>query len=192
MSFDVGCLELALSNNSAPPKRHNRFTEGAQTRLARTARKPSRHMRLCSFICECTQTFTNITRQIISPAQVEGEEEDVARDLQRQAQSPEDVEGGLAVVPPAAGRRPRAALGVRERDGSTRAARAAPSDKKRPEADDRLDTPTCRASRATRPLEAIRRGLCSPTRMETVRYSSRHSYYVNKTLYPKKNKEHRL
>lgn len=38
-SFDVDCLELAISNNSAPPKRHNRFTEGAQNKSCTQCKK---------------------------------------------------------------------------------------------------------------------------------------------------------
>lgn len=33
------CLELALSNNSAPPKRHNRFTDGAQNKTCSHCKK---------------------------------------------------------------------------------------------------------------------------------------------------------
>ncbi|KAM3961965.1 uncharacterized protein ACR2FA_004049 [Aphomia sociella] len=88
--------ELAISNNSAPPKRHNRFTEGAQNKTCTHCKKtfPSHasmliHMRTHTgerpFICGlCNKGFnvkSNLLRhlrtlhdQIISPAQVEGDD----------------------------------------------------------------------------------------------------------------------
>uniref|UniRef100_A0A2A4J0Z8 C2H2-type domain-containing protein n=1 Tax=Heliothis virescens TaxID=7102 RepID=A0A2A4J0Z8_HELVI len=92
--------ELAISNNSAPPKRHNRFTEGAQNKSCTQCKKtfPSHasmliHMRTHTgerpFVCGlCNKGFnvkSNLLRhlrtlhdQLISPAQVdEGEEEEV-------------------------------------------------------------------------------------------------------------------
>nr|XP_021182013.2 zinc finger and BTB domain-containing protein 17 isoform X1 [Helicoverpa armigera]XP_021182014.2 zinc finger and BTB domain-containing protein 17 isoform X1 [Helicoverpa armigera] len=92
--------ELAISNNSAPPKRHNRFTEGAQNKSCSQCKKtfPSHasmliHMRTHTgerpFVCGlCNKGFnvkSNLLRhlrtlhdQLISPAQVEeGDEEEV-------------------------------------------------------------------------------------------------------------------
>ncbi|XP_063621060.1 zinc finger protein 271-like isoform X1 [Cydia splendana] len=90
--------ELAMSNNSAPPKRHNRFTEGAQNKTCSHCKKtfPSHasmliHMRTHTgerpFVCGlCNKGFnvkSNLLRhlrtlhdQIISPALVEGEADD--------------------------------------------------------------------------------------------------------------------
>ncbi|XP_063532737.1 zinc finger protein Xfin [Cydia strobilella] len=90
--------ELAISNNSAPPKRHNRFTEGAQNKTCSHCKKtfPSHasmliHMRTHTgerpFVCGlCNKGFnvkSNLLRhlrtlhdQIISPALVEGEADD--------------------------------------------------------------------------------------------------------------------
>ncbi|XP_059048327.1 zinc finger and BTB domain-containing protein 17 isoform X2 [Achroia grisella] len=88
--------ELAISNNSAPPKRHNRFTEGAQNKNCTHCKKafPSHasmliHLRTHTgerpFICGlCNKGFnvkSNLLRhlrtlhdQLISPAQVEGDD----------------------------------------------------------------------------------------------------------------------
>ncbi|CAH2991973.1 unnamed protein product [Chilo suppressalis] len=90
--------ELALSNNSAPPKRHNRFTEGAQNKTCNHCKKtfPSHasmliHMRTHTgerpFVCGlCNKGFnvkSNLLRhlrtlhdQIISPAAVDGDDEE--------------------------------------------------------------------------------------------------------------------
>ncbi|XP_050672171.1 zinc finger protein Xfin-like [Leptidea sinapis] len=88
--------ELAISNNSAPPKRHNRFTEGAQNKTCMQCKKifPSHasmliHMRTHTgerpFLCGmCNKGFnvkSNLLRHlrtlhdhVVSPAQIEDEE----------------------------------------------------------------------------------------------------------------------
>ncbi|XP_035428727.2 zinc finger and BTB domain-containing protein 17 isoform X1 [Spodoptera frugiperda] len=90
--------ELAISNNSAPPKRHNRFTEGAQNKSCTQCKKtfPSHasmliHMRTHTgerpFVCGlCNKGFnvkSNLLRhlrtlhdQLISPSGVEDAEEE--------------------------------------------------------------------------------------------------------------------
>ncbi|KAI8428680.1 hypothetical protein MSG28_007402 [Choristoneura fumiferana] len=90
--------ELAISNNSAPPKRHNRFTEGTQNKTCSHCKKtfPSHasmliHMRTHTgerpFVCGlCNKGFnvkSNLLRhlrtlhdQLISPASVEGDDEE--------------------------------------------------------------------------------------------------------------------
>ncbi|XP_026486162.1 zinc finger and BTB domain-containing protein 17-like isoform X1 [Vanessa tameamea] len=88
--------ELAISNNSAPPKRHNRFTEGAQNKTCSFCKKtfPSHasmliHMRTHTgerpFVCGlCNKGFnvkSNLLRhlrtlhdQVISPARLDDDE----------------------------------------------------------------------------------------------------------------------
>ncbi|VVC98053.1 unnamed protein product [Leptidea sinapis] len=89
-------MKLAISNNSAPPKRHNRFTEGAQNKTCMQCKKifPSHasmliHMRTHTgerpFLCGmCNKGFnvkSNLLRHlrtlhdhVVSPAQIEDEE----------------------------------------------------------------------------------------------------------------------
>ncbi|XP_048484855.1 zinc finger and BTB domain-containing protein 42 isoform X1 [Plutella xylostella] len=99
--------ELALSNNSAPPKRHNRFTEGVQNKTCIQCKKlfPSHasmliHLRTHTgerpFVCGlCNKGFnvkSNLLRhlrtlhdQMISPTQLDDDEEPGPSEVKREA-----------------------------------------------------------------------------------------------------------